>query len=345
MTDGDPPLLRAASRAPGRISLAGGGTDVSPYTDRFGGAVVNMAITRYAWADLTMQPGSGLVLSSRDDGSVVRAASSGALVVDGTLDILKAVTRAMHHDASGLELAVSSDMPPLSGLGGSAALFVAAIGVFNRRVRAKRLDLQAVAELAWHLEREELCNLGGRQDQYAAAFGGLNFLEFRGKDGARVSPLRLGHGLVHELERRLLLFHLGSRPRGSGTLIERQVQGMQTGANLEALHRTRELALAMKQCLALGHLDEVGELLHLAWEQKKRFTDGITDPRIDAIYRELRQAGAVGGKLTGAGGGGHMVVYVPPPGLVDVRRAAHAIGLDPVPYTVDFSGLQTWTLP
>jgi D-glycero-alpha-D-manno-heptose-7-phosphate kinase len=339
------PLALVHSRAPVRVSLAGGGTDVSPYTETYGGAVVNMAISRHAFAELELRPEPDLVFHSRDSGERISVPSPPQIVYDGRLDLLKAVTRAMHRYDSGLSLSISSSVPPRSGLGGSASLFVAIIGAFNHLEREYRRDLHEVAELAWRIERQELDNLGGRQDQYVAAFGGLNFIEFKGDDFVLVSPLKLSDGLVYELERRLLLFYVGERAQGSGNIIERQMAATTAGTNVEALHRTKELALEMKYALIRGNLDHVGHLLHRAWEQKKRFTEGITDSRIDALYGRLRDAGALGGKLTGAGGGGHMVLYAPLKRQAAVLQAALELGLAPVPYAVDFTGLQTWVPP
>ena len=333
------------SRAPVRVSLAGGGTDVSPYTEEHGGVVVNLAISRYAYAELRLTEERRIVLHSRDTGERVVAERLEDLVYDDRLDMLKAVARAMHRYDTGFELSIASSVPPRSGLGGSAALFVASIATFNELEREYRRDLHEVAELAWHIERDELRNLGGRQDQYVATFGGLNFIEFKGHDFVRVSPLKLRPGFVYELERRLLLFYVGERSAKSGSLIEKQIERASAGTNLDALHRTRELAFEMKHSLIRGNLDEVGHLLHRAWQEKKQFTEGISDDRIDGIYDRLRSAGALGGKLTGAGGGGHMVIYAPLADRSAVIDAAEGAGLRHVPYTIDTTGLQTWPPP
>jgi len=336
----DKPMIH--SRAPARISLAGGGTDVPPYTEAHGGAVVNMAISRYAYADLELTEDPGLIFHSRDTGEKVVLAGINDLQYDGKLDLLKAVTRAIHRYDSGLRLSINTLVAPRSGLGGSASLFVAIIGAFNYLEREYRRDLNEVAELAWRLEREELNNLGGRQDQYAATFGGLNYIEFKGNDFVLVNPLKLPDGMTYELERRLLLFYIGGRAKGSGNIIERQMAATTSGTNVDALHRTKELALEMKYSLVRGNLDSVGKLLHRAWEQKKHFTEGISDQRIDAIYDQLCAAGALGGKLTGAGGGGHMVVYAPLNRQRAILQTARQLKMEHVPYSIDFTGLQTW---
>jgi len=333
------------ARAPVRISLAGGGTDVSPYTEQHGGVVVNLAISRYAYAELELTEQRELLFHSWDTNETVEASAPDGIVYDGSLDMLKAVTRAMHRYPGGVRIHISSSVPPRSGLGGSASLFVAIIGAFNHLEREYRRDLHEVAELAWTIERDELKNLGGRQDQYAAAFGGLNFIEFKGDDFVRVNPLKLSSGLVYELERRLLLFYVGERGLASGNIIERQMAASAAGTNVEALHRTKELALEMKYSLIRGNLDDVGRLLHRAWQEKKRFTEGISDSRIDGIYTRLREAGALGGKLTGAGGGGHMVVYAPLERRGAIVACAEELGLKLVPYTIDFTGLRTWEPP
>jgi len=342
-----PPDILAAvhSRAPVRVSLAGGGTDVSPYTEEHGGMVVNLAISRYAYAELMLTRDPGLHFCSRDTGEELTASSLAQLTYDGKLDMLKAVTRSFHRYDSGVRLWAASSVPPRSGLGGSASLFIALIGAFNHLEREYRRDLHELAELAWRIERDELQNLGGRQDQYAAAFGGLNFIEFKGHDFVRVNPLKLSSGMIYELERRLLLFNIGERTLASGNIIERQMAAMSSGKNVEALHSTKELCLEMKYSLIRGNLDDVGRMLNRAWQHKKQFTDGISDPRIDGVYDALMHAGALGGKLTGAGGGGHMIVYAPLSRREAVFDVARRLKLIHIPYTIDFTGLRTWEPP
>jgi len=333
------------SRAPLRISLAGGGTDVPPYPERFGGAVVSLAISCHAWAELRLTAAPGVVLRSHDTGEVVRAARVDDLACDGRLDVPKVVARALHRAEGGLELSIASSVPPRSGLGGSAALFVATVAAFDALEDGGRRDRHELAELAWRLEHDGLGNACGRQDPYAATFGGLNGIEFDRDGSVRVEPLPLPPGLGCELERRLLLFYVGERPAQSGVVIARQAARAAAGANLEALHRTRALARDLRSALLAGDLDEVGPLLHRAWQEKKRFAEGITHPGIDATYDELRAAGALGGKLTGAGGGGHMLVYVPLARRAAVRAAALRRGLAPVSWAIDATGVQTWTPP
>lgn len=339
------PLAAVHSRAPVRVSLAGGGTDVSPYTEEHGGVVVNLAISRYAYAELELTEDRQLVFCSHDTGEQVTAASPSELTYDGKLDMLKAVTRNLHRYDSGVRLWAASSVPPRSGLGGSASLFIALIGAFNHLEREYRRDLHELAELAWTIERDELRNLGGRQDQYAAAFGGLNFIEFKGHDFVRVNPLKLSSGMIYELERRLLLFYIGERTQASGNIIERQMAATSSGKNVEALHRTKELCLELKYSLIRGNLDDVGRLLHRGWQEKKRFTEGISDSRIDGIYDGLMEAGALGGKLTGAGGGGHMVVYAPLERREAIFEVARKLELVHIPYCIDFTGLRTWEPP
>lgn len=335
----------AHSRAPVRISLAGGGTDVAPYPEQHGGAVVSLAVTLHACAELRLTASPEFVVRSRDAGETVRARRLDALVPDGRLDVPKAVARALFRGPGGFELTVAASVPPRSGLGGSAALFVATIAVFDALAPSGPRGRRELAELAWRLENDELHNLGGRQDPYAAAFGGLNFLEFRGHGDVRVAPLTVPGAVVAALERGLLLFSLGARPAPSGRLIERQAARVATGANLAALHRTRALALETRAALLRGDLDEVGRILHRAWQEKKRFAEGISDERIDAHYDALRVAGALGGKVTGAGGGGHLAVYAPPTHRAAVLRAAADRGLACTPYAVDREGVRAWTGP
>lgn len=333
------------SRAPVRISFGGGGTDVSPYTEEYGGCTLNAAIRRYAWATLELRSDEKICLESDDLHDRVECRRREELVYDGRLDLLKAVVHAYPHVEGGFNLYLRSDVPPRSGLGGSASAFVAVIGAFDFLLRDQRQSAYEIAESAHRLEREVLKVMGGRQDQYAAVFGGVNFIEFRGHDVVRVNPLRLSHDSLLELEKHLILVRLPADRHQSGKVIEDQVERMQrkNSNSLEALHRTKEIASAMKRALLRGDFRQFGELLDQAWQEKKKFSGLISNPAIDAFYSTAREAGAIGGKITGAGGGGHMVFFCQPNREHHVSAALERAGATAVDVQFDAQGLEVWT--
>jgi D-glycero-alpha-D-manno-heptose-7-phosphate kinase len=260
----------------------------------------------------------------------------------GHFDAAKAVIRTMYKHDRGFDLYCRSDVPPRSGLGGSASVFGCIIGAFNYLDREYRLDKYELAEMAYRLERIEIGNEGGRQDQYAAFFGGINFMEFKGNDFVQVNPLKLDEEVLLELEANLLLFNIGPR-QDSGKIIEEQKRNIQEkGISLEATHRTKELAKEVKYTLLRGELDKFGLLLHQGWEEKKKFSSQITNPYIDELYDKMRSAGALGGKITGAGGGGHMLIYAPLEYHEKVIQSARSMGAIHVEFGLDFTGQVAW---
>jgi D-glycero-alpha-D-manno-heptose-7-phosphate kinase len=330
------------SRAPTRLSLGGGGTDVSPYTEQFGGAVTNMAIDIYMEASLKLRDDDRVVLHSVSGRRRNEYAGVGALNADDDHRLAKAILQRMYAGERGLELRYYSPIPERSGLGGSAALAAAMAACFNHLETDRRIDAYELAERIYRIERQDLKNLGGRQDQYATIFGGINFIEFRGDEFVRVNPLRPPEGVVESLQRNLLLFWIGER-EVSGDIIEQQTKNVQAGGDaLAAMHDTKRMAFDMKTALIQGHLDRLGELLHEAWLQKKRFGSKISNPRIDALYEALLAAGMKGGKITGAGGGGHLLVYAPFERRMEILSAVEAAGGRHVPYRIDPVGVTTW---
>lgn len=335
------PIIR--SRAPVRISFAGGGTDVSPFTETHEGAVVAVSINQYSHASMQFRRNGKVRLIEEKDRVREELPANGMLPYGTRLDLIKSVINHYHdHLGNGFEFGVHTDVPPRSGLGGSASLAVAAIGVFNTLHAEKGIDKYEIAELAYKLEREELKNAGGRQDQYASVFGGINFIEFKGNNFVRVHPLNLKPDTLLELETNLLLLYLGSR-MDSGHIIEEQTRNVKTNTQtMEAMIATKKLAYDVKYSLLRGNLKLFGELLDEGWRLKKQFAKSISNPRIDGIYVALKKAGALGAKITGAGGGGHMIVYCAPGRKHQVIRKAEKLGARVVPFSFDFEGLVTW---
>ena len=313
-------IIRA--RAPLRISFGGGGTDVDPYCTARGGRVLNATINRYAYVTLVPNSSRRVRLHSLDLGQSVEYSADDAVPVpDGNMDLAKGVIRRLHVDErrGGFDLYTHTDCPPGSGLGASSTMVVAIIKAIDHWLRLG-LDPYAMARLAFEIERNELGIKGGRQDQYTAAFGGFNFMEF---DGERVlvNPLRIGATAMAELEYSLVLAYTG-QSRYSSQIIERQMENYAEGVRdpIVAMDRTRELAELLKHELLRRNHHRFGELLHEAWEQKKRMSDRISSTQIDSLYDAARAAGALGGKISGAGGGGFMFFFTE----FDKRHAVEA---------------------
>ncbi len=329
------------ARAPLRLSFCGGGTDVSPYPEEHGGVVLSATINQYAYASLRPRRDTRLTLASLDYDVVARYDHPRRLKLDGSLDLIKAVVQGLKV-RRGADLWVHSDAPPGSGLGSSSTLVVALIGVLGEWLQKPRSGYD-VAELAYRIERIDLGLAGGRQDQYAAAFGGFNFIEFQGATTV-VNPLRIRPDVLRELEYRMLLCYMG-QTRQSAHIIERQTANYVGGRRrtIEALHRLKRETLEMKQALLLGDIDGMGELLHQAWENKKKLDDSISTPHVDRLYTFARKEGAIGGKMPGAGGGGYFLLLTRFDRKHRVARVLERHGGQVVPFQFEAKGLATWS--
>jgi D-glycero-alpha-D-manno-heptose-7-phosphate kinase len=302
--------LVVRARAPLRLSFAGGGTDVAPFPQTEGGAVLSATIDRYAYGSLTPRVDQRISVHSLDLGMSLDFDAGAEPSFDGRLDLVKAAVRRLGDragDGGGFDLLLRSSAPPGSGLGSSSTMLVALVGLLREHHRLPLTDYE-VAELAYQAERVDLRIRGGHQDHYAATFGGFNFIEF----GERVivNPLRVKDSVVDELQLNLLLCWTGTT-RQSARIIEDQSARLAGGEleTLEGLRAQKELAVAMKSALLRGELSEFGSLLGEAWKQKKRMSPLIATDFIEAAYDEAMRAGALGGKVTGAGGGGYILFY------------------------------------
>ncbi len=329
------------ARAPLRLSFCGGGTDVSPYPEEHGGVVLSATINQYAYASLRPRRDSRLTLASLDYDIVADYDHPRRLRFDGSLDLIKAVVKALRV-RRGADLWVHTDAPPGSGLGSSSTLVVSLIGVLAEWLD-RPLSGYETAELAYRIERLDLGLAGGRQDQYAAVFGGFNFIEF-GRDSTVVTPLRIRPEVLQELEYRLLLCYMG-QTRQSSDLIARQIEAYRQGRKetVQALHRLKQETHEMKKALLLGQVDAMGELLHQAWETKKRLESGISNSQVDRLYRLARGEGAIGGKMPGAGGGGYFLLLTRFDRKHRVAAALERHGGQVVPFQFERRGLLTWS--
>ena len=330
------------SRAPVRLDLAGGWTDVPPFAEREGGAVVNLAINRYTYASLRERADGQVRLRSDDYDVVVEAFSVDELHYDGTLDLPKAALKRMRIH-SGIELVTRSDAPPGSGLGTSAAMGVALVGVLDA-FGGERLGPEERAALATALEIEELGIAGGKQDQLAAALGGVNYLAF-GPHPPRSTPLQLHPGVRNELEKRLVLCYSGMS-RLSGDIIQRVQHAYNAGepATCEALRTMRDLAQSTRDALLGGAVDDLGPILRMNWRCQRALHPSVTTADVDRLFAVAETHGALGGKACGAGGGGCLLFLAAPDAERELRRALLAAGAQIIDFNLDHAGLQTWQI-
>lgn len=338
------PVLRA--RAPLRVSFAGGGTDVSPFPEREGGAVLSGTISAYAYSTLRPRSDGRITVKSLDYGTSIGFDINEPVEFDGQLDLPKAaISRICAIDGAmpvtGFDLFLHTNAPPGSGLGSSSAVMVSVIGLMAAHCG---LDLTPydVADLAYRLEREDLGIPGGSQDQYAAAFGGFNYMEFT-DSGVVVNPLRIRESTVHELEHNMLLAFTG-QTRVSDHIIEDQRSRYETGQAeaLEGLQAQKYLAQEMKKALVKGQVNQIGHLLAEAWKQKQKMSSRITTPLIDEALETALANGALGGKVTGAGGGGHMLFVCEFERRHVVAQKLIDMGMTVSEPTFSRDGLVTW---
>jgi D-glycero-alpha-D-manno-heptose-7-phosphate kinase len=323
------PVVRA--RAPLRLGLAGGGTDVSPYCDIHGGYVLNAAIDRYAYAVIkTLDEPVVRFVATDQQMEKVRPAEV-PLPLNGKLDLHKAVyNHVVQNFNEGrpipLELSTFCDAPAGSGLGSSSTLAVAMIRAFAELLNLP-LDDYTIAHMAHQIERVDCGLQGGRQDQYSATFGGFNFMEFYAEERAVINPLRIKNWIICELESSLVLYFTGVS-RESAHIIADQSNNVKSGAAdaLEAMHGIKREALAMKECLLRGDFPGLVDSMRFGWENKKRSAKTVSNPHIDAIYDGAIEAGALAGKVSGAGGGGFMWFFVPTEKRMDVIRTLTGFG-------------------
>jgi D-glycero-alpha-D-manno-heptose-7-phosphate kinase len=333
-------LIRA--KAPLRLSFAGGGTDVPPFPAEQGGVVLNATINRHAFATLRPRDDDEIELESLDFGLAVRYGANDPLIFDGQLDLLKAAIRKLwDRKTGGFDLFVRSSAPPGSGLGLSSTVMVTMIGVLKEFQRMPLTDYE-IAEHAHVLEREDLGLSGGLQDQYAATFGGFNFIEFSG-DRVVVNPLRIRPETINELEHNLLLCYTGSTHVSDGIIADQTTRFVAGEADtVEGLKLQKELAVEMKNSLLQGRLVAFADLLGEAWRQKKRLSPKIATSFIDEAYEEALKHGAVSGKVTGAGGGGYMLFYCDYRRKHRVAEALTRMGASVADFGFDPNGLTTW---
>lgn len=336
------------SKAPLRIGLAGGGTDVSPYSDLYGGAILNATIDLYAYASLEpLDNGKIEFCVDGTDKCYTTQSAKELELVDGFelfIGIYNRVIKQFNLEPLSFRLTSYVEAPQGSGLGTSSTIVVSLLGAFVEWLKLP-LGNYDIAHLAYEIERVDLNMAGGKQDQYAATFGGFNFMEFLSNDRVIVNPLILKPKVVYELEFNLLLYFTATQ-RLSAQIITDQVKNVEsknTGA-IDAMHHLKEQAIMMKEHLLRGDLNKIGEVLHYGWQNKKQMAKSISNTLIDDIYSEALKNGATGGKISGAGGGGFMFFYCPAVTKIKVARSLEQFGGRVQSFKFTSQGLTTWSI-
>lgn len=336
------------SKAPLRIGLAGGGTDVSPYSDQFGGAILNATLSLHAHATIELLNEKKIIIQSVDKREMQHFDLADQLPITGELDLLKGVYNRIQKDhpfqMNGFKLSTFVDAPAGSGLGTSSTLVVAIIGAFAEMLKLP-LGEYDIAHYAYEIERNDLQLAGGRQDQYAATFGGFNFMEFSANDKVIVNPLRIRQDYLNELENNLVLYFTSTTRESAAIIMEQQRNVNEKNAkSIDAMHQLKEQAKMMKEALLIGRLDEIGEILDYGFKQKKNMAANISNSSIEEIYEAVKKSGATGGKISGAGGGGFMIFYCPKNTRYQVIETLNTFGGRVNPYQFTQHGLTSWTI-
>jgi D-glycero-alpha-D-manno-heptose-7-phosphate kinase len=335
------------SKAPLRIGLAGGGSDVSPYSDLYGGAILNATISLYAYATIVPRNDGKIVLHSIDKNEYHELKSEDSIPINGILNLHRGVYNRVVKDFArkplSFTLSTSVDAPAGSGLGTSSTLVVAILGAFAEWLKLP-LGEYDLAKLAYDIERVDLGMAGGKQDQYAATFGGVNFMEFSGNDNVIVNPLRIKDIYLNELSHNLVLFYTQTS-RLSSKIIEAQSANVikNDQKSIDAMHQLKKQSVMMKEALLRGNLNKIGEILDFGWTFKKQTAEEISNSLLDEIYEVARANGASGGKISGAGGGGFMIFYCPGDNRSRVIESLKRFGGEAKRYEFTTNGLVTWS--
>ena len=332
------------SKAPLRLGLAGGGSDVSPYSDLYGGLILNATINLSAYCTIETMEGEMVRIDAYDADCHVECPLNASLAE--APDLIRGVYQRIVKDfgpvPGAFRITTYNDAPAGSGLGTSSTMVVCILKCFAEWMNLPLGDYET-ARLAYEIERKDLALAGGKQDQYAAAFGGFNYMEFHQNDIVIVNPLKIKGWIVDELESSMVLYYTG-RSRSSAAIITEQQQNTSSGnvVAIEAMHRIRQSSIDMKLALLKGDMDEFGRILGRAWEDKKKMAGAITNPMIQEAFDTAMAAGAVAGKVSGAGGGGFIMLMVPPTRKMAVVRALEGLPGKVVPFQFTERGAHAW---
>jgi len=336
------------SKAPLRLGLAGGGSDVSPYSDIYGGLILNATINLYAYCTIEETNDELITINSYDADCHESYPATLQLNIDGKASLIKGVYNRIVKDFNlstlSFKITTYNDAPAGSGLGTSSTMVVCILKAF---IEWKSLPLgdYEIAKLAYEIERKDLMLSGGKQDQYAAAFGGFNYMEFLPNDIVIVNPLKIKRWIIDELEASMLLYFTG-RSRSSAAIIDEQQKNTKdkNNAAIEAMHRIKQSAIDTKLALLKGDIDAFAKILREAWENKKKMANNITNPVIQQAMDTAMQAGAKAGKVSGAGGGGFIMFVVEPTRKKEVEEALAQLDGFVMPFNFSDGGAHGWKI-
>lgn len=340
--------MKVRSKAPLRLGLAGGGSDVSPYSDLYGGLILNATIDLYAHCTIEEKKEGGIEIYAADLNQSLSYEMQDQLPIDGQLDLHKGVynriVKDFHITPKPFRITTYSDAPAGSGLGSSSTMVVCILQAFAEWYNLPLGDYE-IARLAYEIERIDIGLSGGKQDQYAATFGGFNFMEFLQDGHVIVNPLRIKPWVVEELEASLLLFFTGAS-RSSAKIIDEQRKNTQekNATAIEAMHKIKQSAIDMKTAILRGEIDTFATILGQAWEDKKKMATSITNPMIQQAFDKALGAGAIAGKVSGAGGGGFIMFVVEPTKRKNVERALSELEGRVVEFQFSDKGTQSWKI-
>lgn len=336
------------SKAPLRLGLAGGGSDVSPYSDIYGGLVLNATINLYAYCTIEETDDDKITIRGYDSHCFKSFPLSSHLEIDGEANLIKGVYNRIMRDYGfephGFSITTYNDAPAGSGLGTSSTMVVCILKAFIEWKSLPLGDYEA-SRLAYEIERKDLGLSGGKQDQYAAAFGGFNFMEFLPNDLVIVNPLKIKRWIVDELEASMVLYFTGAS-RSSAAIIDEQKKNTSEGnaTAIEAMHRIKQSAIDMKLAVLKGDMQEFARILGEAWENKKKMAGAITNPMIQEAFDVAETAGALAGKVSGAGGGGFIMFMVDPIKKKEVIEALSKLSGFVMPFQFTEGGAHGWKI-
>ena len=336
------------SKAPLRLGLAGGGSDVSPYSDIYGGLILNATINLYAYCTIEETRDNSIVLNSYDSNCFKCYPSTKRMEIDGEASLIKGVYNRIIKDydldAKSFKITTYNDAPAGSGLGTSSTMVVCILKCFVEWLGLPLGDYE-ISRLAYEIERKDSNLSGGKQDQYAAAFGGFNYMEFLQNDMVIVNPLKIKRWIIDELEASMLLFFTG-KSRSSAAIIEEQKKNTSSGENdaIEAMHKIKQSAKDMKLAILKGDINGFADILREGWENKKKMANNITNPVIQEAMDVAMAAGAKAGKVSGAGGGGFIMFIVEPTHKKEVEEALKKLHGLVIPFQFSDGGAHGWKI-
>lgn len=336
------------SKAPLRLGLAGGGSDVSPYSDMYGGLVLNATINLYTYCTIEETGGDTIDINSYDSDCFETCPLSPRMEIDGKATLIKGVYNRLVRDygiaPGGFRITTYNDAPVGSGLGTSSSMVVCILKAFTEWLSLPLGDYET-SRLAYEIERKDLGLSGGKQDQYAAAFGGFNYMEFLKEDLVIVNPLKIKRWIVDELEASMILYFTGAS-RSSAEIIDEQKANTSRGNNpaVEAMHSIKQSAVDMKLALLKGDMHAFATILGKSWENKKRMASAITNPMIQEAFDAAIPAGAISGKVSGAGGGGFIMFMVKPTQKQEVIKALRNLSGSVMPFQFTEGGAHGWKI-